>query len=53
MSTRELQQRAYREWSRSDELKCRYHTFDYYWWEQYARVYSLPARVQAPGRRVH
>jgi hypothetical protein len=53
MSARELQVQAYREWSRSTELKYRYHTFDYYWSERYARVYRLPARVGALGRVLH
>lgn len=53
MSTRQLQIHAYREWSRSPDLKCQYHTFDHYWWERYARVYRLPARVVAPNRPLH
>jgi hypothetical protein len=51
MSARELQVQAYREWSHSTELQYRYHTFDYYWSERYARVYRLPAR-SAPIRRL-
>jgi hypothetical protein len=53
MSTRELQVQAYTEWSRSTELQHHYHTFDYYWSERYARVYSLPARIAPAGRRLH
>ena len=53
MSTRQLQTRAFSEWSRSNELKCRYHTFDYYWWERYARVYRLPARIMPVDRPAH
>jgi hypothetical protein len=53
MSTRQLQTQAYREWSRSAELKCQYHTFDYYWWERYARVYQLRARIRPLDRLAH
>jgi hypothetical protein len=53
MSARLLQIRAYREWNHSAELKYRYHTFDYYWWEKYARVYQLPTRVTTGDRLVH
>ena len=53
MSARELQVQAYREWNRSNELQYRYHTFDYYWSERYARVYRLPARIAAARRRLH
>jgi hypothetical protein len=52
MSARELQVQAYREWSRSVELQYRYHTFDYYWSERYARVYSLPVRIAQAGRPI-
>ena len=45
MNARPLQIRAYEEWNHSIELKGQYHTFDYYWWERYARVYQLPARI--------
>jgi hypothetical protein len=53
MSARELKVQAYREWSRTTELQYRYHTFDYYWSERYARVYSLPARIAPHGRLLH
>jgi hypothetical protein len=53
MSTRELQDQAYRKWSRSTELQDRYHTFDFYWSERYARVYRLPVRVLAVGGLLH
>ena len=53
MSARELKVQAYREWSRSTELQYRYHTFGYYWWERYARVYSLPARAAPVGHLMH
>jgi hypothetical protein len=45
MSARELKVQAYREWSHSTELQYRYHTFDYYWSQKYARVYRLPVRI--------
>jgi hypothetical protein len=50
MSARELKVQAYREWSHSTDLQYRYHTFDHYWWERYARIYGLPVRVK---RRLH
>ena len=53
MSARELQVQAYREWSCSNELQYRYHTFDYYWSERYARVYRFPTRVASLGRLLH
>jgi hypothetical protein len=53
MSTRQLQIRAYNEWQGSSDIKCRYHTFDYYWFERYVRVYGLPARISGTGRRDH
>jgi hypothetical protein len=53
MSTRALQHHAYRKWSRSTELQDRYHTFDFYWLERYARVYRLPVRAAAVGRLLH
>ena len=53
MSARELEIQAYQEWSRSTELQYRYHTFDYYWSERYARVFSLPARITPVGQRLH
>jgi len=53
MSATELQVQAYREWSRSTELQYRYHTFDYYWSERYARVYRLPVRIAPVGRQLH
>jgi hypothetical protein len=52
MTTRQLQTRAYSEWSRSTEKRSRYHTFEYYWWEQYARVYQLPVRIGNFGQRI-
>ena len=45
MSARELKVQAYQEWSHSTELQYRYHTFDYYWSQRYARVYRLTVRI--------
>jgi hypothetical protein len=53
MSARKLTIQAYQEWSRSNELRHRYHTFDYYWSERYARVYRLPAHITSVGRLLH
>ena len=53
MTSRQLQIKAYSEWSRSDEKKSRFHTFEYYWWEQYARVYQLPSRIRFFVPRIH
>ena len=53
MTTRQLQLQAYREWSCSSDLKCRFHTFDYYWWERYARVYRLPVRTDLADAVMH
>jgi hypothetical protein len=53
MTPRLLQVQAYREWNTSADLKSRYHTFDYYWWERYARVYRLPTRVTGIEALVH
>ena len=53
MTTRQLQNQAYREWSSSSDIKCKYHTFDHYWVERYARVYRLPVRIRSGGRTFH
>lgn len=53
MTTRQLQTIAYQEWQCSPDIKCRYHTFDYYWFERYARVYGLPARIAEIVRQAH
>jgi hypothetical protein len=53
MTTRQLQIKAYSEWNCSDEKRNRYHTFEYYWWEKYARVYHLPARIRLFGLHIH
>jgi hypothetical protein len=53
MTTRQLQTRAYDEWNSSPAIKCRYHTFEYYWVQRYARVYQLPARIRLVERVVH
>jgi hypothetical protein len=49
MTTMQLQNQAYSEWSRSPAIKCNYHTFEYYWMERYARVYQLPVRISPAG----
>ncbi len=53
MTTRQLQTQAYREWNASPNIKCNYHTFEYYWIEKYARVYQLPVRIKPVGRVIH
>jgi hypothetical protein len=53
MSARKLTIQAYQEWNCSTELQHRYHTFDYYWSERYARVYRLPAHIASVRRRLH
>jgi hypothetical protein len=53
MSTRQLQGHAYIERSSSTEIKRKYHTFDYYWCERYARVYQLPSRIRPVSRVIH
>jgi hypothetical protein len=53
MSARELKVQAYREWSRSTDLQYRYHTFDYYWSERYARVYRLPVHIATVRQLLH
>ena len=53
MTTRRLQIKAYTEWNSSSDCKCKYHTFEYYWFEKYARVYKLPSRLKSAGDIVH
>ena len=53
MTSRQLQIKAYTEWSHSFEIKRRYHTFEYYWSEHYARVYQLPVRVKPLVRALY
>lgn len=53
MTTRQLQTQAYREWDGSASIKCKYHTFEYYWLERYARVYKLPSRIRSIDRFIH
>jgi hypothetical protein len=53
MTTRQLQNQAYKEWNCSQDIKRSYHTFEYYWVERYARVYQLPARIRSAGRFNH
>ncbi len=42
MSIEQLQLKAYNEWNSSSQIKQHYHTFEFYWWERYARIYHLP-----------
>ena len=53
MTTRQLQIQAYREWNSKPDIKYKYHTFDYYWVERYARVYRLPTRIVSGCRFIH
>ena len=53
MTPRQLHIRAYTEWQRSPDIKREYHTFEYYWWEKYARVYGLSARADSVATTVH
>lgn len=53
MSTRQLQIQAYREWQTSTAIKRKYLTFDFYWWERYARVYRLTARIGPVDELIH
>jgi hypothetical protein len=41
MTIRQLQIQAREEWSRSPDIKGRYHTFEYYWAERYERIYRV------------
>ena len=49
MTARQLHRRAYQEWNSSSDIKRRYHTFEYYWWERYARVYEFSLHAAAAG----
>jgi hypothetical protein len=53
MTTRELHRHAYDEWNNSSAIKRRYHTFEYYWWERYARVYRLASGTKPIGKFTH
>jgi hypothetical protein len=53
MTTRQLHIRAYREWKGSSDIKRNFHTFEYYWWEKYARVYGLSSRVAPVESNIH
>lgn len=44
MTNDQLHLRAEREWHNSQELRRRYPTFDFYWHEQYERVYAVTFR---------
>jgi hypothetical protein len=47
MTIKHIQQKAFLEWRNSNDIQQRYHTFEFYWWERYARVYQLPRRIMA------
>ena len=53
MTIQQLKNRAQQEWSDSADIKCRYHTFEYYWAERYARIYRLPTRIWTRRKLVH
>ena len=53
MTTRQLQLRAFREWNSSAATRGRYHTFEFYWCEKYARVYRLPTRIESVADLAH
>jgi len=53
MTTTQLHMQAYREWKRSPDIKREFHTFEYYWWEKYARVYGLSSRAGSVGPSIH
>ena len=53
MTIRQLQNQAYSEWNCSTDIQRSYHTFEYYWFERYARVYHLPARIRSAGLFIH
>lgn len=53
MTSTQLQVQALNEWKRSSDIKRQYHTFEYYWFERYARVYRLEPRPRAVAGLVH
>jgi hypothetical protein len=53
MTTRQLQFQARKEWSGSPDIKCRYHTFEYYWAERYERIYRLSIRFRPWWKLTH
>ncbi|MCO6411572.1 MAG: hypothetical protein J5I92_02395 [Thiogranum sp.] len=53
MTSTQLQVQALQEWKRSRDIQGRYHTFEYYWWERYARVYQLASRPAAVAGSAH
>jgi hypothetical protein len=46
MSIRQLKYKVYNKWHNSNNIKQQYHTFEFYWWEKYARVYRLPSKIE-------
>jgi hypothetical protein len=53
MTTSQLQFQAREEWSRSPDIKCRYHTFEYYWAERYERMYRLSILLRPWWKLTH
>jgi hypothetical protein len=53
MTIRQLQVKAYNEWNSSHNIKQQYHTFEFYWWEKYARIYQLPSKIKSIGEFYH
>ena len=53
MTIRQLQIQAYREWNGSSETRRKYHTFDYYWFERYARVYQHSVWTRLINQLIH
>jgi hypothetical protein len=53
MTSTQLQAQALQEWKRSPGIKREYHTFEYYWWQRYARVYQLACRPADAVRLRH
>lgn len=45
MTIRQLQLKAFDEWNKSRQIKQQFHTFEFYWWQKYARVYQLPSKI--------
>lgn len=50
MTNYQLHRQAEREWKGSLDLRRRYPTFDFYWHEQYERIYDIPTRQKVLGK---
>lgn len=44
MTNDKLHLQAERNWNGSFDIRRRYPTFDFYWYEQYARIYNIPTK---------